>query len=337
MTIGIFLFLVQCKKEVDSTVKSVSHEEINIDELTSRFKSDYLQFKNGKNFKSGKIVTLSDAIYEMDATFNATYAKANHPCGRIEIYKTNVHLAMTNDYEADYVDVLIAYDSTFEKVSDLFNTLNETNKQLMMLSIEDAGFESAYNRKLIITATIGFGTYQGDFGNSEKYLFNESATYNCDGDPAPSAPIVFETQLNDFFNTSSSTSCRYYFYGARSYATYTADLQNPLEPTQNNYLDYKIFYAYEAVAEFNIFTECLEYNQASSGMHEMQFYYDYYIEYADDWMNTNNENKMYCPESDVKSFDILDNNSYRNIYHQLNYVFRKRGVICDAMVEPLGR
>lgn len=332
--LGIALILTQCKKESNVEVEQVP-EEINIDEITSRFQSDYLQFKDSHKLKSGKIINLTDAIFEMDATFNSTYAKANHLCGQIQSEATNVTLTMVNETEVDYDNVLAAYGSAIDKVADAFDALNKTNKQLMMVTIEDDGSEGSNTRKLKITYVIGFATYMGDFGNDEKYLFSENATYNCDGDPAPGAPVIFETKLNEHFNSSTNT-CRYYFYGNRSYANYYVDLDHPLEPTQDNYLDYKIFYADAGEQAFDPYdTECLEYNQQNSGIHEMQFHYNYYKEFATDWMNSisNTENKKYCPESNVVSWDHVVS-GYRVIEHQLKYIFRKRGVMCNS-AEPL--
>lgn len=336
LLIGIIIFLVQCKKEGIVNVNKEPQEEVSIDEITKRFQSDYLQFKTGNKLKSGKILTLEDAIFEMDATFNSTYAKANHSCGEIKTIETYVTLDMVNEKEANYDDVLASYSRSIEEVSDIFYALNKINKQLMMISIKDGGAESDNTRKLIIDLTIGFGSYQGDFGISDKFLFEESATYNCDGETAPSAPVVFETKMNEYFNTCPTAGCRYYFYGRTEHMTYAANSLTYLAGIEDNYLDYKIFYASTAVNVFDpVFTECLEYNQANLGIHEMQFYYDYYKAFAADWINSesNTYDLKYCPKSDVFSDDDT-NAGIRIILHELRLVFRKRGVMC-TVVEPL--
>jgi hypothetical protein len=334
---GLLILLVQCTKDKNIDISNEPIVDVDINAITSQFNADYHQFKNGQNFKSEKIVNISDAIYEMDATFNSTYTVANHKCGERQFDEFTISLPIINDSEVEYDKVLSTYDVAINKVNDIIYNMNKSNKQLMSVMIEDDGKESSNERRLKIKTVIGFGLFtDNDFSNDEKYLFNESATYNCDGDPASGAPVVFETKLNEYYNTCSSNGCRYFFYGNATNIYFEANSATQLDFPPDNYCSYKVFYADNSNNKvIDEITQCLEYNQGGYGIHEMQFYYDNYILLINSWLNSpeNFDNRKYSPLSRVRSFDYQTD--FREIGHKLTLNYRKRGIICTA-VEPLG-
>ncbi len=113
------------------------------------------------------------------------------------------------------------------------------------------------------------------------------------------------------------------------------DGTNKLSNPEDNYLDYKIFYANSVVRSIDDWTTCLDYNQENSGIHEMQFYYDYCKEFIDTWVNSpnNTQNKKYAP-SNILHVDHTDDYGVRIIKHSLHFNYRKRSIMCTT-VEPL--
>jgi hypothetical protein len=100
-----------------------------------------------------------------------------------------------------------------------------------------------------------------------------------------------------------------------------------------NYLDYKVFAASNAVLNHPITgeTECLEYNQGGSGIHEMQFYFDHLITFTNECLNhagNSGLNKKWFCGSIIESHDEPNNLGIREIWHTPKLIFKKRGYTC---------
>jgi hypothetical protein len=210
----------------------------------------------------------------------------------------------------------------------------------MMAMVEDMGALPGNKHKLRIITVTGTGVFNfdGDFGDTEQYRYEHNVDFDCEGNWIYSnAPQVFEAKLGFHYNPPPAINCRWFFHGiADSVIFLYSDYQ--LNDPLTNYLDYKIFAAYEGVAAFDSLTECLVYNYNGSGIHEMQFYYDYLKELIDDWVNSaqNTSNRVFS-SSKILGKDIEDIEGLRDIFHEPKVLFRKRDQVCTVPAIPPAR
>ena len=235
-------------------------------------------------------------------------------------------------------EVFESYELSLIRVGNKYYATTGDNKKFVMATVSDAGLLANGKRNLRISTLTGTGlaTQSGDFGNDEKYLFNGDATINCNGAQSLSATKMFEVKLLSHFEPTPPTGCRYFFFGLEStlQPKYT-DPGNQLNTTLTNYLDYKIFAASDAVLNNPINDEimCLDYNH-SNDVHEMQFYFDHLVTFANEWLNkpgNTGYNKKWFSDSDIVSFDESNPSQIREIWHEPTLIFKKRGYTCDPV------
>jgi hypothetical protein len=329
-----------CKKEKETTgnpnENSISTQDIKINKMIINFREKMNYYKQNPDFKSWERLSIDSAIWYIDATLNYYYAKANHPFGKLHIDTTFVVMTVLDSYEAMYANVFESYDASLNGFGEKYHAIEGENKQFIMAIVDDMGPLPNNKRKLSIITYTGTGSLQQseDFGEDEAYHWHRDAQYDCNGELSPGAPKIFEAILNDHYNPNPGNDCRWYFYGTTTPIVY--NYQNyPLNyPLLTNYLDYKIFAASEAVTSITEITECLEWNQNNSGIHEMQFYYDYLKELIDEWLSSSqNTNSLRFAPSIIESYDVILN-SRRVIWHEPNINFRKRGMVCSDVETP---
>ncbi|MGV8114283.1 MAG: hypothetical protein AB2L17_15420 [Lentimicrobium sp.] len=148
---------------------------------------------------------------------------------------------------------------------------------------------------------------------------------------AQGAPLVFENSIMEHYNgTPPPTGCRYYYVGTEDSCSYNySDYRINPNVSLSNYLDYKIFAAARIVAPITDTTECLEYNQNNSGIHEMQFYYDHLITFVNEWINQQNSSlKKSYARSIIKSHEEGSGNS-KIIFHEPKLFFKLKIQACS--------
>jgi hypothetical protein len=336
ISLMLVILLSSCNKDARENRTYPQQPDFNPASLITNFSQKMDDFKKGIPLKSGERLSIDSAIWYIDATLNYYYAKANHPFGVLHIDTTYVEMNVLGSYEAMYAEVFASYDASLYGFGDKYYAIEGENKQFIMAIVDDLGPLTNNKRKLSIITLTGTGspTQSDDFGEDDAYYFNRGANTNCFGFPTQGgAPEIFEEMLNNHYNPDPGNNCRWYFYGA--IATKTFDyLEYPLNDPLTNYLDYKIFAASQSVATITWETECLEWNQNNSGIHEMQFYYDNLIVLIDVWLaSEQNTNNLKFASSTIDSFD-RSVNGYRLIKHIPTITFRKRGMACTIAVQP---
>lgn len=282
---------------------------------------------------SGEKISIDSAIWYIDATLNYYYANSNASSAKFHWDTVYVEMKLVNDCEAMYQQVFASYDESLSGLSEKYHAISGENKHFIMATINDAGSLPDNKRKLQIVTVSGIGNLQnaGDFGEEETFRYEDYADNDCFGNIInTNAPKTFEAALYQFYNPDPGSNCSWAFYGS------TDDIQiNYLDHQLNypltNYLDYKVFAASEAVAAFDEATECLEYNYNNSGIHEMQFYFDYKKAFINEWLNSaqNTGNKRFAMAK-IKS---VYENDVQTIYHIPTFYFRKRMKVCGVAIE----
>lgn len=271
-----------CRKDLTAPTENVQITETpDINNLLLRFNQKFEDFKNGKLLKSGDKIDKDSVIWYIDAAINFNYASGVYSFERLHHDTVYVEVQLDTEMKALFTDVFESYSKSLLRIGEKYYDITGESKKFIMATVSDAGPLPDGKRKLRVTTLTGTGlaTQSGDFGVNESYHYDRDVLVNCAGQAALGAPLVFEAKLLEHFNgTPPPTGCRYYFVGTPmevvlDYQDYRI---NPAVPL-TNYLDYKIFAAYENLYPFtfNDTVVCLEYNQWNSGIHEMQFYYDH--------------------------------------------------------------
>lgn len=338
MALGLALFSTSCDKDEPKDRVDVIAIEEDPSGLINNFVEQMEMYNNGVMLKSGQRMLVDSAIWYIDAALNYTYASAGHPFEKLHRDTLYTEMSLVNGYEAAYEEVFDAYDTFLTGLSHHFyEEIEGDNKQFMMARVDDMGSLPGNKQKLRIITVTGTGTLlqTDDFGNDEAYRFEDYVMEDCFGNTVgTNAPQLFEALLSQQYNPEPANNCRWYFYGSTDelFLDYN---DYPLDPTPDNYLDYKVFAASEAVANFDDWTECLEYNYQGLGIHEMQFYYDHLKDFADQWLSSSQNigNKKFAEASINSMVDYSVSNLV--IWHEPKLYFRKRGVICTGIIEPL--
>jgi len=314
----------------------ISEQDLKINNLIRSFRAKMDYFRDNPEYKSGEVMEVDSAVWFIDATINYYYAKANHSFCVMHFDTIYLEMNAMDSNKAMLEQVFATYDASLFGLSEKYYAIEGENKQFIMAIVEDMGLLSDNRHNLRIVTLIGTctPTQSDDFGVDDAYLFYMGANINCDGEPTQGgAPEIFEEMLSNHYNPEAGNNCRWYFYGAIVTKTLFYNDYQMNDPL-TNYLDYKIFAASQSVAQITSETECLEWNQNSSGIHEMQFYYDNLIELIDEWLESGqNTNNLKFASSTITSADRPEN-GYRVIKHIPSITFRKRGVVCDEIELP---
>jgi len=337
LSLATGLLMTRCSKDENRQQVQLQADE-DPSALINNFVGQMALYNRGVMLKSGLRMSVDSAVWYIDAALNYTYADAGHAFARLHRDTLYTEMSLLNSFEAAYEEVFDAYDTFLAGLSHhYYEEVEGDNKQFIMARVDNMGPLPGNKQKLRIITLTGTGTLlqTDDFGNDEAYKYEDFALWDCFGNNVgTNAPQLFEAILSQHYNPEPANNCRWYFYG--STVELILDYNDyPLDPTPDNYLDYKIFAASEAVANFDDWTECLEYNYQGSGIHEMQFYYDHLKDFADQWLSSsqNTGNKKFAEASIIS---VVDEFSYeRYIWHEPKLYFRKRGMVCTGSIEPL--
>ncbi|MFA6949574.1 MAG: hypothetical protein WCQ70_02705 [Lentimicrobiaceae bacterium] len=323
-----------CKKDnlpVSNTGQVNSNDKIN--QLLGNFTDKYATFKSGKWLKSSEKIDFDSVMWYIDGAINFNYASGLYSFEKIHKDTIYVEVPVDPDMKSLLTNVFESYDESLIRIGEKYYANTGEYKKFIMATVSDAGPLPYGKRKLRIATLTGTGlaTQSGDFGNGESYRFNRDAEYNCNYQPVPGAPLVFEAKLLDHFNTVPPTGCRYYYVGTPTIVEYDYEDYriNPNVPL-TNYLDYKIFAAHEYITTFNDDILCLEYDQWGMGIHEMQFYYDNLVDLANVWIDQQG-NVPYpksFAEAEITSLMYGQDNN-KTICHLPKFFFKLKIQSCD--------
>ncbi len=347
MTRLFLLFLATCflagtfnscnKETIQSENSSAEVSDESVIRLLSNFTDAYSSFQNGKLLKSGQKIDLDSVIWYIDGAINYNYASGEFSFGKFHKDTVYVEVALDPNMKAMIEDVLKLYGESLQLIGSKYYAISGENRKFVMATVSDAGTLPNGKRKLKIATLTGTGfPVSGNFGPDENYKYNRGALYNCDGIPSSGAPEVFELMLSDHFNTTPPTGCRVFYYGTESALEIHYE-SHRLNTTLTNYLDYKIFAASDNVLPITNVTECLEYDQDGSGIHEMQFYLDYLIDFVNQWLdqpgNSGTNRKWFAGSNIISKSEVNDFNE-KGIWHVPTLLLKKRGYSCEQ-VDPI--
>lgn len=135
-------FLIGCKKD-DSTTTAAdtpTANELARGEATLAkimdFKQQMEYYKANPAIKDGETVTLGEAIWNVEALFNLTYAYPELSYGRTVTADTVLFLPLQADNTVLLTDLTVFYGQMYEVISDIYHGIELDSKQFIILDVE---------------------------------------------------------------------------------------------------------------------------------------------------------------------------------------------------------
>ena len=100
------------------------------------FKQQVDYYKANPDVKDGESVILDEAIWNIEALFNLTYAYPELSYGRTETADTVLYLPVGSDNTVLLTDLTVFYGQMYEVISDIYHGIALDNKQFIILDVE---------------------------------------------------------------------------------------------------------------------------------------------------------------------------------------------------------
>lgn len=134
----VAVVLVGCKKEnepqTDNFNPNPPETQAVIDHVNA-FKSRIEYYKANPAVKDGETESIDDAIYDIEALFNFTYAYPELSYSRTISYDTTLFLPVSNG-RVLMTDLTLFYGRMYETVSALYHAAELSDKQFLILDVE---------------------------------------------------------------------------------------------------------------------------------------------------------------------------------------------------------
>lgn len=134
LVIVIAFSAISCKKEqtkLDTTQGEATLARI----MNFKQKVDY--YKANPAIKDGESVTIDEAIWNIEALFNLTYAYPELSYGKTVTADTVLYLPLQSDNTVLLTDLTVFYGRMYEVISDIYHGTDLDNKQFLILDVED--------------------------------------------------------------------------------------------------------------------------------------------------------------------------------------------------------
>lgn len=135
-----FLFLVvllvaavSCKKE--QTTTDMAQGEATLARIMN-FKQQVDYYKANPAVKEGETVTIDEAVWNIEALFNLTYAYPELSYGHTETADTVLYLPVGSNNTVLLTDLSVFYGQMYEVISDIYHGIELDNKQFIILDVE---------------------------------------------------------------------------------------------------------------------------------------------------------------------------------------------------------
>ncbi|MDR0969407.1 MAG: hypothetical protein LBM67_02565 [Lentimicrobiaceae bacterium] len=205
----IFVSLVvSCNKRDDFHTQNAVSEGINSEKLELKivqFQSQLEYYRSHPNVKSGELMSIEEAIWNLETFFNVSYAYPEFGLASNQIDTLVFGLPSTSG-NVDVGDVVTLYDEIVQEIAKLYHNNPLEDKKYFILNINQ-GAVTATTTELILYSVIGQerGIQPSDPGTSLQNLFeNQYWKYGdllgtCSGQQLGSdAAIKLDEALNLF-------------------------------------------------------------------------------------------------------------------------------------------
>jgi hypothetical protein len=245
LLIGLMAAIYSCSK---NDANRQANDKVIVQQGESKIITDILKFKErmkylkaNSNEKNGVMMSADSAIYFMEGTINIFHSFNNLPHGEVEVYKDTISFPAADSLSES--EVAIKYDEVFQTVRGHYINSSLPEKHLTYVNVELIGNKGS--EQLIVSSAIK-GEKAIDPDNEMGWMWGNNLG-RCDGSIIEGdAAQNLTSYINDEYGYNEPClACTWTF---PSVATKTI-FQNEILTTyqndynQDNYLDYKIYYA----------------------------------------------------------------------------------------------
>jgi len=196
----ITTIIISCAKQEQAELSSSTPEiyqsdaDVQIENKIKAFKSKMEYLRENPTFKSGETMEIESAVWHIEAASNQTYGDAGTQYSKLVLDSFNIEVPASNG-EIQLNDLQVAYDEMINGLSDIYNSIPDENKQLI---VNDISLKSEDEGTATFGITAGFGV-EGDFGTSgvfdHDWYYGELAG-DCDyNDPGTDAAEKLEAKI----------------------------------------------------------------------------------------------------------------------------------------------
>lgn len=312
-----------------SKAQPVSKQEFSDNQQVADMVKQYHKFlaaakqkREGAWLKTERHYSYSDAYDQIGGTLNYAYTFPDNTNGCVDTYEVGISIPASVQDDITESNLLDGFNDAVDALRDKYKDIEHPGKTLVGITGVNLG---VINGKLVInlTALIGYGdpVTSGVFDPSDSWRYLTNGGTCADPLSGEGAPQVLESYLNSMRH-HQGPGVHIWFWPQEVYQPDRADFATG--NIIDNYLDYKIFYASSSVADITDETQCLEYNQGNSKIHEMDFYLNGAVEIYEAWVQNTflNPNRYLFIVCDIESFNQI-NLPYTEIGHTEYFYFGK--------------
>ena len=133
LVIMVVVAVTSCKKEQANT--DLANGEATLARILD-FKEQVDYYKANPNVKDGQTITLDEAIWNIEALFNLTYAYPELSYGHTVTADTVLYLPLQADQSVLLTDLTVFYGQMFEVVQTIYHSIELDDKQFLILNVE---------------------------------------------------------------------------------------------------------------------------------------------------------------------------------------------------------
>lgn len=135
------LGVVSCQKEKtdEKTVVQQDPEAQRALERISEFKNQIEYYKSHPDTRVVSYISVDDAVWDLEALFNYTYAYPELCYGHTVSIDTVLALPLSTNDSVSMSDLTSFYETMYSAVSAIYHSVTLTDKQFILLDVEDRG------------------------------------------------------------------------------------------------------------------------------------------------------------------------------------------------------
>lgn len=174
--LAIAAFSTGCTKTYDTAIDALKQGEATLARIMD-FKQQMDFYKANPAIKDGETMTLDEAIWNIEALFNLTYAYPELSYGHTVTADTVLYLPVGSNNTVLLTDLTAFYEQMYAVVRDLYQAIELDNKQFLILDVE-AGERHCNMQAIELNAMQGSVVAASDaFQNPRETPFEEGVSW----------------------------------------------------------------------------------------------------------------------------------------------------------------
>jgi hypothetical protein len=270
--------------------------------------------------KSSVYYTPQEAVTEIESALSLTYCYSNIDVREQKITSSVLTMPLSNG-EISETELAVFQEEVIDSLQDHMINIEYEEKKLMVVDMEYLGLDSNEDALVNVISVIA--------NNQQVFLHNDAWWYgleegSCSGSSMPEdATTQLQARVIQEMLPDPPSGHRWFWIYTNT-DVYTAGTSTQLDPTPDNYCDYKLFYA---VKEPPL---TIGYDEKCLSPYEMVFYEGYYIELADSSENYWSDLFKTCIVEDYTAGSVIHPDE---IEHKLTVIVGDRYSIAIGVEE----